>query len=120
MPTFANPPTSFPQHVLKQMFLAGALAAVASLNARAEIIFQDLFTQPAGNIATSVPWINVEGLGWQAGGGTSQVALDGQGHIYNSASDATVAAGIAITPIGPHGSLTALAIIQIPAGSTES
>jgi hypothetical protein len=103
---------------LRCLFAAGALAA--ALNAHAEIIFQDLFTQPPGNIATSAPWINVEGYGWQVGGGASQVALDGQGHIYNGAANATVAAGIAITPIGPHGSLTATALIQIPAGSAES
>jgi hypothetical protein len=100
--------------------IATLLAVFASTRAQAEIIFQDFFTQPAGNIATSAPWINVEGYGWQTGGGTSQVALDGQGHIYNSAANATVAAGIPLIPIGPHGSMTAAAVMQIPAGSTES
>jgi len=101
-------------------FLAVLLLGFAGGRARAEIIFQDFFTQPAGNIASSSPWINVEGYGWQVGGNNSQVALDGQGHIYNSASNATVAAGIALIPIGPHGSMTASALMQIPAGSTES
>jgi hypothetical protein len=101
-------------------FMTVLLVGFAGGRAQAEIIFQDFFTQPAGNIATSAPWINVEGYGWQVGGGTSQVALDGQGHIYNSAANATVAAGIALIPIGPHGSMTASALIQIPSGSTES
>lgn len=100
--------------------MAALLARFPSGRAQAEIIFQDFFTQPAGNIATSAPWINVEGYAWQVGGGSSQVALDGQGHIFNSAANATVAAGIALVPIGPHGSLTVSATIEIPAGSSES
>jgi hypothetical protein len=102
------------------VLMAALLTGFVGGRAQAEIIFQDFFAQPAGNIATSVPWINVEGYAWQIGGGNSQVTLDGQGHIYNGASNATVAAGIALVPIGPHGSMTASAFIQIPAGSTES
>jgi hypothetical protein len=101
-------------------FIAALLVGLAGARAHGEIIFQDFFTQPAGNITTSAPWINVEGYGWQTGGGTSQVALDGQGHIYNSAANAAVAAGIPLIPIGAHGSMTASALMQIPAGSTES
>jgi hypothetical protein len=42
---------------------AVGLAAVAAVNAPAEIVFQDFFTQPAGNVANSVPWIDVQGDG---------------------------------------------------------
>jgi hypothetical protein len=104
----------------RRALLVVALANVAAGRVSAEIVFQDFFTSPAGNITNSVPWIDVQGKGWQAGGGISQLAMDGNGHLYNSASNAAVAAGVQLIPIGPHGSLTASAIIQLPAGSTES
>ena len=47
-----------------------------------------------GNVSNSVPWIDVEGKGWQAGG--TAVALDGNGHIYDSAAG-PAAAGIQIS-----------------------
>ena len=92
----------------------------ASLNASGEIIFQDFFTEPAGNITNSVPWIDVEGNGWQPGGPASQLALDGNGHIYSTATNAGAMAGVQLVPIGPHGSFTATATMQLPTGSGES
>jgi hypothetical protein len=91
-----------------------------AVDASAEIVFQDLFTQPAGSITNSSPWIDVEGNGWQSGGAPSQLVLDGAGHLYNSATNAGAAAGVQLIPIGPHGSLTASALMELPAGSTES
>ena len=41
------------------VLLAVLLAGVAAVNAPAEIVFQDFFTQPAGNVTNSVPWIDV-------------------------------------------------------------
>jgi hypothetical protein len=92
----------------------------ASADASAEIVFQDFFAQPAGSITDSVPWIDVEGNGWQSGGAATQLALDGAGHFYNSATNAGAAAGVQLIPVGPHGSLMATALMELPAGSTES
>jgi len=92
---------------------------VAVLNASAEVVFQDFFTQTAGNITNSVPWIDVEGYGWQSGAAPSQLALDGSGHVYNAAVSAGTIAGVQLIPIGPHGSMTASAVMNLPLGSTE-
>jgi hypothetical protein len=97
----------------------GALVFSAVTNARAEIVFQDFFTQPATNITNSVPWIDVEGNGWQCGAANSLLALDGSGHLYNSATSAGATAGVQLIPIGPHGSMTASATIQLPVGFNE-
>jgi hypothetical protein len=91
-----------------------------SLDASGEIIFQDFFSQPAGNVTNSVPWIDVEGNGWQPGGPASQLALDGSGHIYSTAVNAGTMAGLQLIPIGPHGSFTASATMELPVGSGES
>jgi hypothetical protein len=96
------------------------LICAAATNTTAEIVFQDFFTQPAGNISNSVPWIDVDGNGWQAGAAASQLALDGNGHVYNGAVNATAQAGIQLVNIGPHGSMTASVTMQLPAGSSES
>ncbi len=101
-------------------FLLVVLAFVVPIRSGAEIVLQDFFTQPAGNISNSVPWIDVEGAGWQAGGASSQLALDGNGHLYNGATNAAAAAGIQLIPIGPHGSMTATATLLLPKGTTES
>lgn len=99
---------------------AVVLAWVAAVNAQAEIVFQDFFTQPAGNVTNSVPWIDVQGNGWEAGSPPSELALDGNGHLYNDAVNAATGAAIQLVPIGPHGSMTASAVVQLPAGSGES
>src|ERR1700722_3574412 len=95
------------------------LAFAVATNAGAEIVFQDFFTQPATNVTNSVPWIDVEGNGWQCGAANSQLALDGSGHLYNSAPSAGATAGVQLIPIGPHGSMTASATIQLPTGFNE-
>jgi len=96
-----------------------SLAAVAGVTVSAEVVFQDFFTQPAGNITNSIPWIDVEGNGWQTGAAASQLELDGNGHAYNAAVSAATAAGVQLIPIGPHGSMTASASLTLPDGSTE-
>ena len=45
--------------------------------------------------------------------------LDGSGHVYNAAVSAGTIAGVPLIPIGPHGSMTASAVMNLPAGSTE-
>jgi hypothetical protein len=89
------------------------------VNTRAEIVFQDFFTQPAGNITNSIPWIDVQGTGWQSGVPPSQLMLDGAGHFYNASANAGTFAGAHLIPIGPHGSMTASALMQLPTGSAE-
>ena len=85
----------------------------------AEIVFQDFFAQPATNLTNSVPWIDVEGSGWRSGPVASQLALDGSGHIFSTSTSAGTAAGVQLVPIGPHGSMTASALMQLPTGVNE-
>lgn len=86
---------------------------------RGEIIFQDFFGNvgggvPAGaNVSNSVPFIDVEGDGWQVPPAATPLSLDGQGHLFN-ASTSSGSATVALTPIGPHGCLTATAMLQLP------
>jgi hypothetical protein len=108
------------RHRCWRPFGAVVLAVFATVNAPAEIIFQDFFSQPAGNVTNSVPWIDVQGNGWEVGSPPSELALDGNGHLYNGAANAAAGAGIRLVPIGPHGSMTASVVVQLPAGSGES
>ena len=105
------------------MFHAGMFSDVAAGHCRrecpGEIIFQDFFTSPAGNLTNNTPWIDVQGNGWQTGGAASQLFLDGSGHVYNAAANAGTAAGVPMIPIGPHGSMTASALVHLPTNSTE-
>ena len=107
-------------HRFRRTFWAVVLAGVATVNASAEIVLQDFFSQPAGNVTNSVPWIDVQGNGWEVGSPPSELALDGNGHLFNGAANAAAGAGIRLVPIGPHGSMTASAVVQLPAGSGES
>ena len=97
-------------------FLAFTLIGLIALKTSAEVIFQDFFTQSAGLVTNSIPWIDVEGMGWQSGVPATLLALDGNGHLYNSAVNAGTAAGVQLVPIGPHGSLSVSATLQLPAG----
>ena len=115
-----RPPNALIPFAPSMAAISLCVSIFASADASAEIVFQDFFTQPAGSITNSVPWIDVEGNGWQSDGAASQLALDGAGHLYNSATNAGAAAGVQLIPIGPHGSLTATALMELPAGSTES
>jgi len=105
--------------ILKWVCLAIVLTGGVSLDAAGEVVFQDFFTDSSGNITNSVPWLDVEGNGWQTGASVSQLALDGSGHVYNSAVSAGTATGVPLIPIGPHGSMTASALVKLPTGSTE-
>jgi hypothetical protein len=79
----------------------------------AEVVFQDFFTQPATNVTNSVPWIDIQGNGWQSSAAASQLTLDGSGHLYNAASSAGTAAGVQFISIGPHGSMTVSELVQL-------
>src|ERR1700733_11216538 len=84
-----------------------------------EVIFQDNFDQGSGNITNSVPFLDVQGNGWQIlPVGKKAVDLDGNGHCFNA--DITLgAAAINIIPIGPHGSMTLTATLQLPTGTSQ-
>src|SRR4029077_2503069 len=94
-----------------------AVTVLSANPASAEFVFQDFFTEPARNITNSVPWIDVEGTGWQSAAVPSHLVLDGHGHLYNAAANAGAAAGIQLVPIGPHGSMTAFTTMEFPARS---
>jgi hypothetical protein len=93
-------------------------------DASAEIIFQDSFVNVAsGNVAgnsvtNSVPFIDVEGNGWQVQSPATPLYLDGHGHLYDTAASGGTAM-VALTPIGPHGRLAATATLQLPTGSAN-
>jgi hypothetical protein len=107
-----------PQYFAPACSLTCLLGIVAG-NAWGEIIFQDFFTSPTGNLTNSTPWIDVQGNGWQTGGAVSQLFLDGSGHIYNAATNAGAVAGVPLIPIGPHGTFTASAQLLLPTNSIE-
>lgn len=92
---------------------------VVAVSVPAEVVFQDFYSQPATNITNSNPWIDVEGNGWQSGPTPAQLATDGSGHLYNAAPSAGAAAGVQLISIGPHGSMTASALMQLPTGFNE-
>ena len=104
---------------MSRTLLALGLVGIAAVNVSAEVVFQDFFAQSAGNISNSIPWIDVEGNGWQSGAAPSQLAVDGSGHLYNAAPSTGATAGVQLVPIGPHGSMTVSAMMQLPTGFNE-
>ncbi len=99
--------------------LATALLWCENSTVFGEIVFQDNFDQGSGNITNSPPFLDVQGNGWQVlpiGG--KAVALDGNGHCFNAVT-ALGAAAINIIPIGPHGSMTLTATLQLPTTNSQ-
>lgn len=86
--------------------------------ARAEIIFQDGFTEGSGAVTNSVPAIDVEGDGWQTVPLRAPFYLDGHSHISDIGTTGAVAC-VPLIPIGPHGSMTLSATIQIPTDPSQ-
>lgn len=84
----------------------------------AEIIFQDGFAGPAGSITSSVPAIDVEGQGWQTAPQRAPFYLDGHSHISDTGTTGAVAC-VPLIPIGPHGSMTLTATVQLPTDPTQ-
>jgi hypothetical protein len=68
--------------------LATAATLLAAVSLRAEIVFQDTFVQPAGNVTNSVPWLDVQGTGWRSGASSAGLQTDGAGHLYNPSAAA--------------------------------
>jgi hypothetical protein len=102
-----------------RFFLVVALCFLANDQAPAEIIFQDSFSRPAGSVTNSIPWLDVQGNGWQVSSSATGLELDGHGHLFNASTTAGGSAGVLLIPIGPHGSMTASATVNLPAGSSE-
>ncbi len=95
------------------------LLAGVGFSAFSEVIFQDSFDQGSGNITNSVPFLDVQGNGWQIlPVGKKSVDLDGNGHCFNAATTLGAAA-INIIPIGPHGSMTLTATLHLPTGTSQ-
>lgn len=100
------------------VLLPAILIFLAVNSARCEIIFQDSFTQASGSVTNSAPAIDVEGQGWQLASGRSAFYLDGHGHISDTGTNGAVAC-VPLIPIGPHGSMTLTATIQLPTDPTQ-
>jgi len=99
--------------------LVTALLAWRSSTVFSEIIFQDSFNQGSGSITNSIPFIDVQGNGWQILPlGQKAVVMDGNGHCFNAAV-ALGASAINIIPIGPHGSMTLTATLQLPTTNSQ-
>lgn len=90
----------------------------------AEIIFQDGFVNVGGgrvagsSVTNSIPFIDVEGDGWQLPSASSALYLDGDGHFFDASTNGGTAT-VALTPIGPDGRLTVTASVQLPTGSAN-
>jgi len=107
------------RHACFSVLLLILPAAIWPRELLGEIIFQDFFTSPAGNLTNSTPWIDAQGNGWQDGPAASRLALDGNGHVYNASASAGTAAGVPLIPIGPHGSFTVSAQLLLPKNPVE-
>src|SRR5262249_47603014 len=117
LPAFMNLFTSARVASTRSDFRAVLCASLLILTGellQAEIIFQDFFNQTADDITNSVPWLDVQGGGWQVASSSSSLATDGQGHLYNPSTVDGGSAGVQLIPIGPHGSMAASADINLP------
>ncbi len=84
-----------------------------------EIVFQDYFDHDSGSITNSVPYIDVQGSGWQIlPVGNKAINLDGNGHVFNTSTTIGVAA-VALIPIGPDGSMAITATLKLPTGASQ-
>jgi hypothetical protein len=107
-----------------QVWLAIICLASFKPEVSAEIIFQDAFASAGGarvagsSVTNSVPFIDVEGDGWQYPFASTSLYLDGAGHFFDASTNGGTAT-VALTPIGPDGRLTVTATLQLPVGSTN-
>ncbi len=102
-----------------QCVLLAAWTGLDQVTIRAETVFQDSFNSAAGSVTNSLPSIDVQGNGWQVRSGASQLEVDGTGHLFNALPSSAASAGVPLVPIGPHGSMTITATLELPAGSSE-
>src|SRR5438876_8300504 len=96
-------------------FIPGVvLASLVVASAQGEVVFLDAFNTASGSIANSKPWIDVQGLGWKGNPGIGDLQSDGLGHLFSTAQSGDGVAGVPLTPIGAHGSLTLSATVKLP------
>lgn len=107
-----------PRGIIATSLFSAIVLLFTALRAPSEIIFGDNFNQPAGNITNSVPFLDVQGQGWQLAPARSPFFLDGHGHILDTGTSGAVAC-LPVIPIGPHGSMTLTATLQIPQDATQ-
>jgi hypothetical protein len=90
----------------------------------AEVIFQDAFANVDGgsvvgaSVTNSIPFIDVEGDGWQIASANTALYLDGKGHFFDAVTNGGTVT-IALTPIGPYGRQTVTATLQLPVGNAN-
>ncbi len=109
-----------------RLWLWLVIISLTSLKPRAsaEVIFQDAFANVGGgnvagnSVTSSVPFLDVEGAGWQVQSPAIPLSLDGQGHLFDAATTGGTAS-VALTPIGPHGRLSVTVSLQLPTGSAN-
>jgi hypothetical protein len=101
------------------VFLAPVICLLfVAQHAPAEIIFEDDSSQAGESITSSVPAIDVEGQGWQLVPQRAPFYLDGRGHILDAGTNGAVAC-VPLIPIGPHGTMTLTATVQLPVDPTQ-
>ncbi len=83
-----------------------------------EIVFQDSFGHGSGNITNSIPFLDVQGDGWQTPPGAGALSSDGEGQLFDAATGGG-AASVVLIPMGPHGSMTLTATMQLPTNSAN-
>ncbi|HEY1790523.1 MAG TPA: hypothetical protein VGJ73_20415, partial [Verrucomicrobiae bacterium] len=107
-----------------QLWLVILCFAFLDREVSGEIIFQDSFANVhGGNVAgttvtNSIPFIDVEGDGWQIASANTALYLDGQGHFFDAVTNGGTAT-VALTPIGPDGRQTVTATVQLPVGNAN-
>jgi hypothetical protein len=100
------------------------LGCILNLTASGETIFLDSFGNAGGgviagdSVTNSVPFIDVQGDGWETPSGATPLYLDGAGHIFDATTNGGSATA-AMIPIGPHGCMTLSATLQLPTGEAN-
>ncbi|MBI3879554.1 MAG: immunoglobulin domain-containing protein [Verrucomicrobia bacterium] len=95
------------------------LLMLASGAARAEVVFQDTFTGPAGSITNSAPEIDLLRKGWLVAGGTNAPSLSGDGTMVSPAATNDHFAAINLLPVGPQAVISIRANVEVGRGNTN-
>ncbi len=105
---------------LKYWLILLILSGVSAQDSlRAEIIFRDSLSGPAGSVTNSVPALDIEGSGWQIAASSAPPQLDGQGHLFDPSTTAGGPATVPLIPNGPYGSMTLAATVNLAKGTQD-
>ncbi len=113
---------SLPNRLLHLLVIICLYSLKAEVSA--ETIFQDAFGNVGGGntagsaVTNSVPFIDVEGYGWQVPSVNTPLSVDGLGHLSNSSVNGATAT-VGLVPIGPHGRFIVSGTLQLPTGSAN-